>query len=84
MKAKSLYSKVLIAVVVCILLIGAVVLFTQKTDPDGIPKGYVKVESYVHVEEGDATCLANIPSCGICEPEGKVIDKKCYVPKDSL
>ena len=59
------------------------VTLAQRKTSTKVPAGYVKVQSYIHVEPGDATCAADTPSCGVCGPEGKIIDKQCYVPEGS-
>lgn len=78
MKKTTHRSRVLILVLILIVGIGLVGFFVKKTSTSEIPKGYVKVNSY----DPDALCLANGPSCGQCI-EGVIIDKQCYVPKDS-
>lgn len=79
MKQKSLY--ILTAAVLATLLIGGIAAW--QLNEKRIPDGYVRVNSYVYIEEGSASCAANSPTCGVC-PGGKVVDKQCYVPKGSV
>jgi hypothetical protein len=79
-KIRTNKNTLLAVLLVITVIIGATLLIVKKENDNAnssVPKGYVELKSYNHVEFGQMTCMAVIPECGICP--GEVIDKKCYV-----
>lgn len=69
----------LLLVAIATLPLIALSLYFVNARSSNRPDGYSRIDGYVHVEPGQATCAALIPSCGYCA--GEVIEKECYVKK---
>jgi endonuclease III len=71
------YKKALAVILLVIILVAGAALYISRNNSNSAPKGYRKVNSYMHVEPGQITCQALLPECGYCP--GDVIEKSCYV-----
>ena len=74
-----------ILLVVAILTVVSTFIYMQPTKGK-VPKGYIRVKSFVYYRKGELVCAAILPNCGVCDEEdvgGVIINEQCYVPKNS-